>query len=206
MQLLTNISTLYTCKDEGGQGDLHPVENAAVAWQDGVIKWVGPESGIPGEFAGTEVFNAGGRMVVPGLVDCHVHLASNAGAAHTVDFRYLSRARAIPQPNLASQTQCFGTQAMHWQVEQPRGVPCHPDTYQDASARTVDMRTPSWRRGHHHPNRVLVYAAPRTGFFAEGQLRAGWDRLQSWLASFDASAVPFSPIGTGTCRWTESPR
>ncbi len=75
MQLLTNISTLYTCKDEGSQGDLHPIENAAIAWQDGVIQWVGPESGLPGEFAGTEVFNAGGRMVVPGLVDCHTHLA-----------------------------------------------------------------------------------------------------------------------------------
>jgi len=50
------------------------VRNAAVAWDDGVIRWAGAESELPAAFAGAEALDAGGRLVVPGLVDCHTHL------------------------------------------------------------------------------------------------------------------------------------
>ncbi len=75
MGLLRNIAYLATCRAEGGQGDLHPVQDAAVAWRDDTIAWVGPERELPAEFRDDDALDAGGGLVVPGLVDCHTHLA-----------------------------------------------------------------------------------------------------------------------------------
>ncbi|MBN2732197.1 MAG: imidazolonepropionase, partial [Balneolaceae bacterium] len=75
MPTLINIHYLATCKDEGGQGDIHPIENAAIVWEDDEILWVGKEKELPEEYAGKEIIDAEGKMVVPGLIDCHTHLA-----------------------------------------------------------------------------------------------------------------------------------
>ena len=75
MPILKNIGFLATCKDEGGQGDIHPIKNAAIAWQKDIISWVGSESDLPSEYEDEESFAADGKMVIPGLVDCHTHLA-----------------------------------------------------------------------------------------------------------------------------------
>lgn len=75
MPVLTNIGCLVTCASPGGQGDIGIIRDAAVAWRDGVFTWVGPAAEIPGEHASDEVGDAGGRLVVPGLIDCHTHLA-----------------------------------------------------------------------------------------------------------------------------------
>lgn len=75
MPTLINIHYLATCKDEGGQGDIHPIENAAIVWEEDEILWVGKEKELPEEYAGKEIIDAEGKMVVPGLIDCHTHLA-----------------------------------------------------------------------------------------------------------------------------------
>lgn len=75
MPVLNNIGYLVTCKDEGGQADIHPVQNAAIVWQGEQIVWVGKEMNLPEEYFNDQMFDAGGRMVIPGLVDCHTHLA-----------------------------------------------------------------------------------------------------------------------------------
>ena len=75
MTLLTNIACLATCRPEGAQGDIHPIPRAALAWEDGRILWVGPEADLPARFGRGSTLDAGGRLVVPGLVDCHTHLA-----------------------------------------------------------------------------------------------------------------------------------
>ncbi len=75
MPLLKNISTLYVCPDEGDQSDIRPVHDAVISWKEGVIEWAGPKSEFPGREDEYEVLNAGGRIVIPGLVDCHTHLA-----------------------------------------------------------------------------------------------------------------------------------
>jgi imidazolonepropionase len=59
----------------GGQAELHPLADAAVRWQGGVITWVGPEKDLPDEMASDEHINAEGGLVIPALVDCHTHLA-----------------------------------------------------------------------------------------------------------------------------------
>ncbi len=75
MKLLQNISQLATCRAEGGQGDIHPITDGAVAWEGESIRWVGLRRELPREYQGAEVIDAGGALVVPGLVDCHTHLA-----------------------------------------------------------------------------------------------------------------------------------
>jgi len=74
MRVLKNISILYTCTANGGQGDISPVKNASVAWEDGRIKWVGSEKDLPEKYSEAQFFDAEGKIVIPGLVDCHTHL------------------------------------------------------------------------------------------------------------------------------------
>ncbi len=75
MPTLRNIGLLATCRAEGAQADIHPIPRAALAWDQGRIAWTGPEAELPPRFAGAETLDAGGRLVIPGLVDCHTHLA-----------------------------------------------------------------------------------------------------------------------------------
>ena len=99
MQLLRNIGMLATCRPEGGQGEIHAIESAALAWEDGRIAWAGPESELPAGYGGVSADDAGGRLVVPGLVDCHTHLAFGGWRADEFALRargatYLEIARA----------------------------------------------------------------------------------------------------------------
>jgi imidazolonepropionase len=73
--LLRNIGLLARCLPAGPQDDANVVPNAALAWSDRLIRWVGPEAALPAEFRGWPAEDAGGRLVIPGLVDCHTHLA-----------------------------------------------------------------------------------------------------------------------------------
>lgn len=74
MPLLTNISTLYTCAGPG-QGDIGAIAGAALAWEGETIRWVGAEQELLAEYRDWPREDAGGMMVIPGLVDCHTHLA-----------------------------------------------------------------------------------------------------------------------------------
>lgn len=74
MPVLTNISHLYTCTGDA-QGEVGHVADAALAWEGGIIRWAGPAKDLPAEFRKWESEDASGRIVVPGLIDCHTHLA-----------------------------------------------------------------------------------------------------------------------------------
>lgn len=99
MKVLRNIGFLATCRPEGGQAEIHAVRDAAVAWDAGVIRWAGPESELPPTYRGAERLDAGGRLVVPGLVDCHTHLVFGGWRSDEFEQRlqgatYLDIARA----------------------------------------------------------------------------------------------------------------
>jgi imidazolonepropionase len=99
MPVLTDIATLATCRSDGGQHDIHVVADAALAWQGDTIRWVGPAAELPAEFEGEERQSVGGRLVVPGLVDGHTHLAFGGWRADEFEQRirgdsYLDIARA----------------------------------------------------------------------------------------------------------------
>ena len=75
MPLLKNIGLLATCRDTGNQSDIHPIKNAVIVWENDTIEWVGKEGDLPEEYTNVKAFDAEGKMVIPGLVDCHTHLA-----------------------------------------------------------------------------------------------------------------------------------
>lgn len=75
MKLLHNIAQLATCRAEGGQAGIHAIPHAAMVWDEGIIAWVGGEKDLPSSYRSAEPIDAGARLVIPGLVDCHTHLA-----------------------------------------------------------------------------------------------------------------------------------
>jgi imidazolonepropionase len=75
MKVIRNIGTLATCRFEGAQHEIHAIPNAAMARKNGTIDWIGPDSDLPEKYSGIESLDARGDLVVPGLVDCHTHLA-----------------------------------------------------------------------------------------------------------------------------------
>ena len=50
------------------------LENAAIVVRDGHIEWFGKEAELPSTFAEAASHDLEGRLVTPGLVDCHTHL------------------------------------------------------------------------------------------------------------------------------------
>jgi len=91
MPVLKNISALYTCPTDGLQADVGEIKDAALVWADGHIIWAGPESELPKSYRGYLTFDARGRMVIPGLIDCHTHLAFGGWRAAEFEMRSLGR-------------------------------------------------------------------------------------------------------------------
>jgi imidazolonepropionase len=66
---------LATLADSGSSGaGLAIVENGTIATRDGLIVYVGNESAVRAGLAADQIIDCEGRLVTPGLVDCHTHL------------------------------------------------------------------------------------------------------------------------------------
>jgi imidazolonepropionase len=89
--VLANIGLLACCRDEGGQDAIHTIARAALVWRGTQIAWVGPESAMPPEYRDEEWLDAEGRLVVPGLIDCHTHLAFAGWRDDEIDARIRGR-------------------------------------------------------------------------------------------------------------------
>jgi len=66
-----------------GHSDYGIVEDAALAWKDGRIAWLGPRGDLPGEprALAREVREGGGHWITPALIDCHTHLVFGGNRA-----------------------------------------------------------------------------------------------------------------------------
>jgi imidazolonepropionase len=80
--IIKGASEVLTCKADGrdaqGQLSVGRILEGAVAAREGRIVWVGTESALMEEVRltrGGEMLDADGRVVMPGLVECHSHLA-----------------------------------------------------------------------------------------------------------------------------------
>ena len=74
MPILRNIGLLATCRAAGAQGEIHAIAKAALVWRAGVVLWAGRERDLPRGYHALSAMDAGKRLVIPGLVDCHTHL------------------------------------------------------------------------------------------------------------------------------------
>lgn len=74
MNRIENI-TIVQCLDQGVQADVHLLEDAAVVWQEDTIVWVGKTKEMPEQYEQSNIVFQNGGFLVPGLIDCHTHLA-----------------------------------------------------------------------------------------------------------------------------------
>ncbi len=63
------------------------IDGASLAIQDGRIAWVGAAGAEPDNFAGVEPDDLGGRLVTPGLIDCHTHIVHGGDRAREFELR-----------------------------------------------------------------------------------------------------------------------
>jgi imidazolonepropionase len=63
------------------------IDQAAIAIQDCRIAWVGAESDLPSEFSKFSKTSHQGRLVTPGLIDCHTHVVFGGNRAAEFEMR-----------------------------------------------------------------------------------------------------------------------
>ena len=82
--LLLTHATLATLD---GDAPFGLVDNAALACADGRIAWLGPMAALPADARADRIDDLQGRVLTPGLVDCHTHLVFAGNRAHEFDMR-----------------------------------------------------------------------------------------------------------------------
>lgn len=72
-----------------GEQGLGLVEHAAIGWKDGLIVFADAMSALPDapQALSARVESARGRLLTPGLIDCHTHLVFGGDRAHEFDLR-----------------------------------------------------------------------------------------------------------------------
>jgi len=63
------------------------IEDAAIAMDAGRIAWVGPRADLPAEYRDFAQHSLGGRVVTPGLIDCHTHIVHGGDRAVEFEMR-----------------------------------------------------------------------------------------------------------------------
>jgi imidazolonepropionase len=82
--LLTNAAVATMTEGGAAYGLL---ECGAVAVSDGRIAWVGESARLPDEFAAFERVDLSGKLITPGLIDCHTHVVFGGHRAHEFELR-----------------------------------------------------------------------------------------------------------------------
>lgn len=82
--LLTNAK-LATMEPEGAAYGL--IEHGALVTESGKIAWCGPAADLPSGFSNLPADDLGGRLVTPGLIDCHTHVVFGGNRAREFEMR-----------------------------------------------------------------------------------------------------------------------
>ncbi|MBO6603065.1 MAG: imidazolonepropionase [Roseicyclus sp.] len=82
--MLLTRATLATMTGDAPYG---LIPDGALALANGRIEWVGPAEAIPEVYRGGPVHDLGGRLVTPGLIDCHTHLVFAGNRAREFEMR-----------------------------------------------------------------------------------------------------------------------
>lgn len=63
------------------------IENGALVIVGDQIEWVGPAEELPQQYADAPASDLGGRLITPGLVDCHTHVVFGGDRAQEFEMR-----------------------------------------------------------------------------------------------------------------------
>lgn len=83
-RLLTNAN-LATLAETGMPYGL--IEDGALVIENGRIAWVGPAETLPAHYENLPLEDLGGRVVTPGLIDCHTHVVFGGNRAREFEMR-----------------------------------------------------------------------------------------------------------------------
>jgi imidazolonepropionase len=76
------VATLQTRRSAYGL-----IESGAIAVSGGNICWVGKSASVPRQYAAFEKIDLGGRLVTPGLIDCHTHVVFGGNRSREFEMR-----------------------------------------------------------------------------------------------------------------------
>ncbi len=87
-------ATLATMDDaiedtSGATAPYGAIEDGAIAWKDGVLRFVGPRSALPDapDALARRIIEVDGGWITPALIDCHTHLVFAGDRAHEFELR-----------------------------------------------------------------------------------------------------------------------
>ena len=63
------------------------IDAGALVLSDGQIEWVGAEQDLPAQYVGAVTEDLAGRLVTPGLIDCHTHVVFGGDRAQEFEMR-----------------------------------------------------------------------------------------------------------------------
>lgn len=72
---------------DGSEAAYGLIADAAIAIDGGKIKWVGPEVDLPSDYSAWQENHLDGRLVTPGLIDCHTHIVHGGDRAAEFEMR-----------------------------------------------------------------------------------------------------------------------
>jgi imidazolonepropionase len=81
--LLTNA----TIAAMAGTGPYGLIRKGAVLVEDGLIAWAGPAGDLPAAATTAETVDLEGRLITPGLIDCHTHIVHGGNRAREFEMR-----------------------------------------------------------------------------------------------------------------------
>jgi len=83
------LATMACGEPDSERAPYGAIEDAALAVAGGEIAWLGPASALPGAPAdlASELHDAGGCWITPGLIDCHTHLVFGGDRAREFELR-----------------------------------------------------------------------------------------------------------------------
>ncbi|RDD70701.1 imidazolonepropionase [Paracoccus versutus] len=84
MQLLHHAQLVTIDEESGGYG---LIEQGALVIEAGRIAWIGAEPDLPAHYADATRHDLGGRLVTPGLIDCHTHIVFGGDRAREFEMR-----------------------------------------------------------------------------------------------------------------------
>ena len=84
MQVLSHANVATITDESGGYG---VIGDASIVLDRGRITWVGPASDLPVEYRDAPVRDLAGRLVTPGLIDCHTHVVYGGDRAREFEMR-----------------------------------------------------------------------------------------------------------------------